>query len=160
MRISPCRETREDEALNGLDPVEADRIRRFLRARRGRQTIVVSSHNLNDIEALCTHVTFVENGRVAKTVLTEAITRTVGRVTFTLAARPQDMEALSAAVPGVSFEWSDADRSLACTFGEDAGGVADVNRMLLPALLAQTDVVAVTPGQSLERAYLGMRPQD
>ena len=147
-----------DEPLNGLDPVEADRIRRFLRARRGRQTIVISSHNLNDIETLCTHVAFVEKGRVAKTVLMDAITRTVGRVTFTLAARPSDMEALSAAAPGVSFEWSDADKSLACSFGEDAGGIAAVNRRLLPALLAQTDIVAVTPGQSLEQAYLGMRP--
>ena len=35
-----------DEPLNGLDPVEADRIRRFLRGRRGRQTIVVSSHRI------------------------------------------------------------------------------------------------------------------
>ena len=44
-----------DEPLNGLDPLEADRLRRFIRAHAGRQTIVVSSHNLHDVEQLCTH---------------------------------------------------------------------------------------------------------
>ena len=146
-----------DEPLNGLDPVESDRVRRFLCARRGRQTIVVSSHNLHDIEALCTHVAFVDKGRVAKTVPLESITRGASRVTVTLAAKPADMEALSAAVPGASFAWEEIGRTLVCTFGEDAGGIAAVNRRLLPALLAQTDVVSVAPGQSLEQAYLGMR---
>ena len=47
-----------DEPLNGLDPAEQSRMRNFILARRGRQTIVVSSHNLNDVEILCTHVAF------------------------------------------------------------------------------------------------------
>ena len=34
-----------DEPLSGLDPVEASRMRDFIRARRGRQTMVISSHN-------------------------------------------------------------------------------------------------------------------
>ena len=42
-----------DEPLNGLDPAEQSRMRNFILARRGRQTIVVSSHNLNDVEILC-----------------------------------------------------------------------------------------------------------
>ncbi len=144
-----------DEPLNGLDPAEADRMRQFIRARRGRQTIAISSHNLHDIEALCTHVAFVEKGRVAKTAMLESITRSVTRVAFTLAARPADMEALSAVVPGATFAWNADAGTLACTFDESAGGVAAVNRKLLPALLAQTDVIAVRSGLSLEQAYLG-----
>ena len=35
-----------------------------------------------------------------------------------------------------------------------AGGIAAVNRRLLPALLMQTDVIAVSPGLSLEEAFL------
>jgi hypothetical protein len=34
------------------------------------------------------------------------------------------------------------------------GGVAELNRILLPALLAQTDIISVMPGQSLEEAFL------
>ena len=147
-----------DEPLNGLDPVEADRIRRFLRARRGRQTIVVSSHNLHDIETLCTHVAFVEKGRVARTATLEAITRAASRVTYTLSAEPTDMAALAAALPGATFAWTESAHSLVCTFDEPVGGVATVNRHLLPALLAQTDVLAVSSGLTLEQAYLDGSP--
>jgi len=144
-----------DEPLNGLDPIEADRIRRFLRARRGRQTIVISSHNLHDIETLCTHVAFVEKGRVTRTSTLEAITRASSRVTYTLAAEPSDMSALSAAVPGATFAWTAETHDLVCTFEAADGDVAAINRKLLPALLAQTDVLAVSSGLSLEQAYLG-----
>ena len=64
-----------DEPLNGLDPLEADRLRRFIRAHAGRQTIVVSSHNLHDVEQLCTHVAFVENGRVTRMDTLSELTR-------------------------------------------------------------------------------------
>ena len=144
-----------DEPLNGLDPIEADRIRRFLRARRGRQTIVISSHNLHDIETLCTHVAFVEKGRVTRTSTLEAITRASSRVTYTLAADPSDMAALSAAVPGATFAWAAEMHDLVCTFEAANGDIAAINRKLLPALLAQTDVLAVSSGLSLEQAYLG-----
>lgn len=144
-----------DEPLNGLDPIEADRIRRFLRARRGRQTIVISSHNLHDIETLCTHVAFVEKGRVTRTSTLEAITRASSRVTYTLAAEPSDMAALSAAVPGATFAWTAETHDLVCTLEAADGDVAAINRKLLPALLAQTDVLAVSSGLSLEQAYLG-----
>ena len=144
-----------DEPLNGLDPVEADRVRRFLRERRGRQTIVISSHNLHDIETLCSHVAFVEKGRVARTSTLEAITRASNRVTYTLAAEPSDMAALSAAVPGATFAWTAETHDLVCTFEAVDGDVAAINRKLLPALLAQTDVLAVSSGLSLEQAYLG-----
>jgi len=144
-----------DEPLNGLDPVEADRIRRFLRARRGKQTIVISSHNLHDVETLCTHVAFVEKGRMARMSAMEAITRATSSVTYVLSAEPADRAALETAVPGATFAWTETTRSLACTFAGSSGGVAAVNRRLLPALLAQTDVISVSSGLSLEQAYLG-----
>ena len=143
-----------DEPLNGLDPVEADRLRRYILSQRGRQTIVISSHNLEDIERLCTHVAFVEKGRVTRMDSVASITHVTDRVAFTLVHEPGDIAALSAAVPGASFEWRAAERLLICTFGDEAGGVAAVNRRLLPALLAQTDVLAVASGLSLEEAFL------
>jgi len=147
-----------DEPLNGLDPVEADRLRRYILSQRGRQTIVISSHNLEDIERLCTHVAFIEKGRVTRMDSVASITHAMDRIVFTLAHEPGDIAALSAAVPGASFEWRAADRLLICTFGDEAGGVAAVNRRLLPALLVQTDVLAVASGLSLEEAFLSHAP--
>ena len=82
------------------------------------------------------------------------ITQASGRVVYTLAARPADMSALEAAVPGASFEWSEAEHALTCLFRPESDDVASINRRLLPALLAQTDVLSATRGQSLEEAYL------
>ena len=115
----------------------------------------MNSHNLHDVETLCTHVAFVEKGRMARMSTMEAITRAVNRVTYTLAAKPADIDALAAALPGALFAWTDEKHALVCSFGETAGGVGAVNRNLLPAILAQTDILAISSGQSLEQAYLG-----
>ena len=147
-----------DEPLNGLDPVEADRLRRYILSQRGRQTIVISSHNLEDIERLCTHVAFIEKGRVTRMDSVSSITHATDRIAFTLTCEPRDGAALSAAVPGAAFEWRAAESLLICTFGEEAGGVAAVNRRLLPALLTQTDVLAVSSGLSLEEVFLSRPP--
>lgn len=143
-----------DEPLNGLDPREADRMRQFIRSRRGRQTIVISSHNLHDIETLCTHVAFVDKGRIVRSDTLAKITGATSRVTYTLAAEPFDRALLEAALPNATFVWQAHAHALICSFGEEAGDTAAVNRALLPLLLAQTDVLAVSSGSSLEEVYL------
>ena len=146
-----------DEPLNGLDPAEQSRMRNFILARRGRQTIVVSSHNLNDVEILCTHVAFVENGRVVRMATVRDITSAAGRVVYTLAAAPADpsalVEALSSALPAAAFSWK-GETELACDFTAANTDIASVNAALLPVLLARAGVVSVAVGQSLEQAYL------
>ena len=143
-----------DEPLNGLDPVEAARLRSFILAHRGKRTLVVSSHNLDDIERLCTHVAFVEKGRIVRVDTLASIKHEAERVAYTLAGAPSGMDSLAAVAPGVEFEWRERERMLICTFDSGVGGVAEVNRRLLPALLEQTAVMAVMPGLSLEEAFL------
>ena len=143
-----------DEPLNGLDPREADRMRQLIIGRRGRQTVVISSHNLHDIETLCTHVAFVDKGRVVRLDTLAKLTHSSSSVSYALAAKPSDMSALEAALPGATFTWNETARSLTCTFDESSGGIAAVNRTILPLLLAQTDVLSVTSGRSLEQVYL------
>lgn len=143
-----------DEPLNGLDPVESDRLRRFISLQRGRRTVVVSSHNLKDVERLCTHVAVVGKGRLIRMDTVAAITHGTDRIVYTLSSVPKDAAAISAVVPDAKLEWRDGGRTLVCSFGSGKGGVAEVNRVLLPALLAKADVISVMPGQSLEEAFL------
>ena len=63
-----------DEPMNGLDPEEAVRFRNLIRSRREGCTVVVSSHNLADLEKFCTHVTFVRGGKVVKTAALKDLT--------------------------------------------------------------------------------------
>lgn len=144
-----------DEPLNGLDPVEASRLRAFIGSQRGRRTIVVSSHNLEDVERLCTHVALVSKGRLVKMDAMSYFTRGTERVAYKLSSEPKDISSLQATLPGASFEWREKERELVCSFPSASVGVAEVNRRLLPALLSQTEIVSVVPGQSLEEAFLG-----
>ncbi|MBP3405331.1 MAG: hypothetical protein J6N18_04455, partial [Kiritimatiellae bacterium] len=121
---------------------------------RGRRTVVVSSHNLEDVERLCTHVAVVGKGRLVRMDTVAAITHGTDRIVYTLSSAPGDAAAISSVVPGADLEWRDGGRMLVCSFNSEMGGVAEVNSLLLPALLAQTDIISVMPGQSLEEAFL------
>jgi ABC-type multidrug transport system ATPase subunit len=55
-----------DEPLAGLDPSQAYSLRDNLAALRGQQTLVVSSHNLAEVERLCDWVVMVRDGRCVR----------------------------------------------------------------------------------------------
>ena len=137
-----------DEPLSGLDPEEANRMRTFFRARRGRTTLVVSSHQLDDIEKLCTHVAFVEQGRVERMETLAALTAAAGRIVYGLARTPENVRA-----EGLSLDWN-AERGELSAEYDAARSVEDVNAELLPRLLP-FGVRSVTSGRSLEEVYLG-----
>lgn len=143
-----------DEPLSGLDPVEADRLRSFILSRRGNTTIVISSHQLDDIERLCTHVAFVSDGKVERMETLRALTSDTGRVAYTLRNRPADLAAIAAACPGAKL--AEEGVSVVAEFGPDLT-VEAVNAALLPRLL-EFGVLSVQPGRSLSDAYLHVCP--
>ena len=53
-----------DEPLTGLDPLVRDEFIDRLKQQAGETTILVSSHELTEIEAVTTHVAFLDRGRV------------------------------------------------------------------------------------------------
>ncbi len=53
-----------DEPTAGLDPRVAREMRELIAARKGRATIVVSSHNLQELEELCDAAAVLDRGRV------------------------------------------------------------------------------------------------
>jgi ABC-2 type transport system ATP-binding protein len=53
-----------DEPTAGLDPRVAFEMRQLIKARRGRCTIVISSHNLQELEEICDAAAILDRGRV------------------------------------------------------------------------------------------------
>ncbi len=143
-----------DEPLSGLDPLEVSRMRAFIQSRRGRQTIVISSHNLHDIEILCTHVVMIDRGRVTRFEEMERLTEVGDRLVYKLTAVPGDLEVLKDAVPGLTLKWYPNDNSLVCVFSDSGMAPEKINAALLPILLEQTGVLSISQGSSLEAAYL------
>jgi ABC-2 type transport system ATP-binding protein len=141
-----------DEPLNGLDPKEAARVREMIRQRRGRQAIVISSHNLTDIEALCDHVAFIEKGKLVRQDTLEKITRRAHRITYVFRGGNVPMDKLSTALPEVT--WERLPESLTATFAERYT-TEELNAAVLPVLLeAGVGILEIQRGSDLESEYL------
>ncbi len=55
-----------DEPTNAMDLMSAGRVRQFIReeAREGNRAVIVTSHNMSDIEGVCDRVTILDKGRI------------------------------------------------------------------------------------------------
>ncbi len=144
-----------DEPLNGLDPVEAARVRDMIRQRRGKQAVVISSHNLTDIEALCDVVAFIEKGRLVRQDKLEVIIQQRHRITYVLAAGAAiPLQLLAESCPGVKWD-PVAGRAEVTAIFADPYTTEQLNTRVLRLLLdAGIGVLEVRRGSDLETEYL------
>lgn len=91
-----------DEPTAGLDPANARQIRDLIKALQEKATILVSSHNLAEIQELCDHVAIMDHGRVVLTGTVDEITRANREVYLGLSRplAPPELDQLRA-IPGV-----------------------------------------------------------
>ncbi len=52
-----------DEPTDGLDPGQIRRTRELIREMGQQRAVLISSHNLTEVEAICSHVQILHNGR-------------------------------------------------------------------------------------------------
>ena len=64
-----------DEPTSGLDPGNARQIRDMVRTLQSHATIVISSHNLAEIQDLCDHVAILDKGRLIQASAVAELTR-------------------------------------------------------------------------------------
>jgi ABC-2 type transport system ATP-binding protein len=148
-----------DEPTSGLDPRHAHELRDLLRrTRRDGRTIVISSHNLPELEALCDHVAFIDRGVALTTGTTEAVTGRGQEVEIELAAGPAPVEPVTAALAGDQVVWDEDRRVLRIVFKvSDTRAAEDVIGVALRALLdAGARISGVRRGTSLEKKFLEM----
>lgn len=89
-----------DEPTNGLDPVQIQSVRGLIRELSENTTIILSTHILQEIEAVCDRVLImIEGSLVADEPLVELVASDVVRVC--LGASATDVEARLSQVPGV-----------------------------------------------------------
>jgi ABC-type multidrug transport system ATPase subunit len=53
-----------DEPTAGLDPRVAYEVRQLVKAKKGRATIVISSHNLQELEEICDYAAILDDGKI------------------------------------------------------------------------------------------------
>ena len=93
-----------DEPTTGLDPEQSADTRRLIRALGGERAVLVSSHALAEVEALCDRVVILHRGRVLAAdtpARLAARLRPASRIDVEAAAPAEALAAALAAVPGV-----------------------------------------------------------
>ncbi len=146
-----------DEPTSGLDPRHAHELREvFRRSRRQGQTIVVSSHNLPELESLCDHVAFIDRGIVVSSGTTDVITGKGQEIEILLAEGPVPTDAVAGVLVGDTVTFDVETRLLRIRFQPRPGVLAeDAIALALRVLLdAGARVSGVRKGTTLEKKFL------
>jgi ABC-2 type transport system ATP-binding protein len=96
-----------DEPTAGLDPVQARSLREALVRRRPGQTLVVSSHDLHELERICDWVVMIDQGRLLRQGPLAEVAGTVESVLWRLGPGEVPLQALRAALPGHTWRVAD-----------------------------------------------------
>lgn len=94
-----------DEPTSGLDPIQRIAVRELIAGLAERRTVIVSSHILPEIEAVCPRVVILHKGRMAADGRPEELVRRLGggsRVDLeAVVPDPEEAKRLLATLPGV-----------------------------------------------------------
>jgi ABC-type multidrug transport system ATPase subunit len=148
-----------DEPTSGLDPRHAHELRELLRrTRRDGRTLVISSHNLPELEALCDHVAFIDHGILRAAGATDAVTGKGQEVEIELEATESALDSLRAALAGDTVTWDEGARLVRIVFEPGEGRAAEdvIGQALRLLLDAGARIGGVRRGTSLERKFLEM----
>ena len=142
-----------DEPMSGLDPAQVASLRELLATHRGRRTLLISSHNLAELEMICDRVVMMDAGRCTHQGTVAEVTGRALVMEWTLGPGEPDLEALRAALTDHELKLDGGVLTVVCPPDADldATSVA-VARQLSEASIA---IRRMRRGLSLERSYLG-----
>ena len=90
-----------DEPTNGLDPTQVRHMRGLIRDLARDATVILSTHILQEVQAVCDRVIIIRDGRKAVDAALEALSAS-NRLRVALDAAPDTAVGALAAVPGVA----------------------------------------------------------
>ncbi len=144
-----------DEPTAGLDPRVAYEVRQLVKSRKGRCTLVISSHNLQELEEICDYAAILDRGQLVTVGTISELTSTASEVRFLLAHGPVPEDALRA-VEGVrTVAWQPAERELVVTYDRAACDAEEIIRRGT-VVLYQNDarISGITRGHGLEQRVM------
>jgi len=144
-----------DEPTAGLDPRVAYEVRQLVKARRGRCTLVISSHNLQELEEICDHAAILDRGQLITVGTMSELTAKSSEIRFELARGPVPEEAVRAIEGVKTVEWDKSARELTVTFDR---AVCDAEEMIRRGtqVLYQNDarISGIAKGRGLEQRVM------
>src|SRR5690606_938136 len=135
-----------------LDPLQARSLRDALAAVRGAQTLVVSSHNLDELERLCDWVVMMDRGRCLRQGSVAEVTGREQELIWELGPGEVPLAALRARLAGHAFTLEARALAQRVPAGADPDAAALVVMEVLVA--HRVPVRGLRRGASLEQRFL------
>jgi ABC-2 type transport system ATP-binding protein len=104
-----------DEPTNGLDPTQIQQMRRLITELARSSTVIVSTHVLQEVQAICDRVIILKNGKVALDARLDEL-QTEGRLLLQVGGIDDDPRSLIGNCPGVDAALP-VDTCRSCTSG-------------------------------------------
>jgi ABC-2 type transport system ATP-binding protein len=145
-----------DEPTSGLDPRTSREIKDRIAALAPRRTVLLSSHNLSEVQEICTHGAILDHGRLTIAGPITDLTRRGAEYTILLRGDLSEARRIVASLGHhVVTTTQDADIATLQIRPPDGSDLADMISECLRALLDHDlRILEVQRGTSLERAFL------
>lgn len=143
-----------DEPTAGLDPKIAASVRQLIRELKGQHTVVVSSHNLQELEELCDATAILDKGKLVSAATMADLTGQMAEFRVQIAKGEVPLLEVKAQ-SGVKDARLEPNKVLCVTFDGQAVQPEEIITRVV-GLLAQRDVLFLTVwrGKKLEEKVL------
>jgi ABC-type multidrug transport system ATPase subunit len=154
-----------DEPTAGLDPRVAWEMRQLIKAKKGRCTIVISSHNLQELEEICDAAAILDRGRVVASGTMSELTAANEEVRIKVArgtrrgTQPGQVPVQALRDLGMvkSVEFDDEQLEIVVYFErKQADAETVIGHVLWILLNAQVRISGVTKGRGLEQRVMDL----
>jgi ABC-type multidrug transport system ATPase subunit len=145
-----------DEPTAGLDPRHARTVRDIIQQLGTRATVIVSSHNLAEIEDVCTHGAILDRGRLTVEGTIDALTNRGEIVRIELTSTSTIPLPKIAALPCVATARIEQARFVEVQGQQGLPSEEVIGAVLAELLAAKCGILGVERGRSLERAFLDL----
>jgi ABC-type multidrug transport system ATPase subunit len=154
-----------DEPTAGLDPRVAWEIRQLVKAKKGQHTIVISSHNLHELEEICDAAAILDHGRVVAAGTMTELTSSNDEVRVTVGRGTQrgqgpgqvPLQALRELPSIKAVDFDDERFDLVISFDRSTTDAETVIGQVLSALLKNdVRISGVTKGHGLEQRVIDL----
>jgi ABC-2 type transport system ATP-binding protein len=144
-----------DEPSSGLDPRQRREIRKLLaKLAAGQRTVILSTHVLGEVEALCDRVVIVNRGRVVAEDRIDALDEGGGQLRLRVARPTDDLAGTLAGLPGVQVTRCEAPGVHELHVASDAA------REAVATLAVAHGLIELSPLNRLEDIYLRLTSEE
>ena len=159
-----------DEPTAGLDPRVAYEVRQLVKSLKGKCTVIISSHNLQELEEVCDAAAILDHGKLIASGTIAELTAASEEIHVRIGRVPKAQRAAGAPatqtlpieeikkIPGVTrYEYDEERRDLGVFFERKQTDAETVIGQVLWILLnAQVRISGVTKGRGLEQRVMDL----